>query len=68
MHTSYTKNKHYQLFAPILLLFIKFCLFTSGLSFFFGWSEWGGEWAINLRSGGPSSLSLWDAKMKIKNS
>ena len=29
---------------------------NSGLSFF------------NLRSGGPSSLSLWKAKMKIKNS
>ena len=36
MHTSYTKHKHYQLLAPILLLFIKFCLFTSGLSFFCG--------------------------------
>ena len=68
MHTSYTKHKHYQLLAPILLLFIKFCLFTPGLSFFFLRSEWGGEWAINLRSGGPYSLSLWEAKMKIKNS
>ena len=67
MQTSYTKHKHYQLLAPTLLLFIKFCLLTSGLSFF-GGSEWGGEWAINLRSGGPSSLSLWEAKMKIKNS
>ena len=39
-----------------------------GCHFFFWLSEWGGEWAINLRSGGPSSLSLWEAKMKIKNS
>ena len=66
MHTSYTKHKIYQLLAPILLLFIK--LFTPGLSFFFLRSEWGGEWAINVRSGGPYSLSLWEAKMKIKNS
>ena len=67
MHTSYTKHKHYHLLAPILHLFIKFCLFTPGLSFFLR-SEWGGEWAINLQSGGPYSLSLWEAKMKIKNS
>ena len=36
MHTSYTKHKRYQLLTPILHLFIKFCLFTPGLSFFCG--------------------------------
>ena len=57
LHFLYkTQTNPYQLLAPIFLLFVKFCLFTSGLSFF------------NLRSGGPSSLSLWKAKMKIKNS
>ena len=65
MHSSYTKHKHYQLLAPYYFCLLNFVCSLLGCHFFR--SEWGGEWAINLRSGGPSSLSLWEAKMKIKN-
>ena len=56
MHTSYTKHKHYQLLALMFCLEILFVDFW--VVIFFLRIEWGGEWAINLLLGGPSSLSL----------